>query len=97
MKAEEPSWQLGHVIAKCWADEGFKKKLLSDPMETLKDEGVELPSDLTVKAVENTDNVFYLVIPTKPADLSDEELETIIQIDGPRECEQCEERCSNDT
>ena len=65
------------LLAKCWADEGFKQKLLTDTMATLKAEVVETPAGLTVKAFENTDHVFHLVIPAKPTDLSDEDLEKV--------------------
>lgn len=66
--------KIGQLIAKCWADESFKQKLLADPAATLKAEGMELPAGLSVKAQENTDQVFHLVIPAKPTDLSDEDL-----------------------
>ena len=78
MNQEEQSKALGQIIAKCWADESFKQKLLSDTMATLKAEGAELPAGLTVKAVENTDTVFHLVIPAKPrSDLSDDDLDKV--------------------
>jgi hypothetical protein len=79
---EQQGKMIGQVIAKCWTDEGFKRKLLADPAATLKAEGVELPAGMSVKALENTDKVFHLVIPAKPADLSkdlsDEELEEVV-------------------
>jgi len=71
---EEQGKKMSQLIAKCWADEGFKQKLLANPAATLKAEGVELPAGLSVKALENTDKVFHLVIPAKPTDLSDEDL-----------------------
>ena len=37
----------------------------------------EVPAGLSIKAVEDTDKVFHLVIPAKPADLSDEDLEQV--------------------
>ena len=75
MNQEEQSKALGQLIAKCWADESFKQQLLADTMATLKAEGAELPAGLTVKAVENSDTVFHLVIPAKPrSDLSDDDL-----------------------
>lgn len=81
MNQEEQGKTMGKVIAKCWADESFKRKLLADPAVTLAAEGVELPAgwpaDLSIKAVENTDKVFHLVIPAMPSDLSDEELEQV--------------------
>lgn len=75
MNQEEQSKKMDQLIAKCWADEDFKQKLLTDTMATLKAEGADLPAGLTVKAVENTDQVFHLVIPAKPTDLSDEDLD----------------------
>jgi len=77
MSKEEQSKKIGQLIAKCWADESFKQKLLADPMATLKAEGAELPAGLTVNAVENTDKVFHLVIPAKPTDLSDDNLDKV--------------------
>jgi len=62
------------MIAKCWTDEAFKQRLLSNPKPVLKEIGVDVPEDLEVKTVENTDKVFHLVIPAKPDKLSDEDL-----------------------
>jgi hypothetical protein len=80
LNKEQQGKKMGQIIAKCWADEGFKRKLLADPAATLKAEGVDLPAGLSIKAVENTDKVFHLVIPAKPAgsaDLSDAELDKV--------------------
>jgi len=76
---KEEGVEMGQLIAKCWADEGFKQKLLADPAATLAAEGIELPDGLSVKAVENTDKVFHLVIPPQPSDseLSDEDLDVV--------------------
>ena len=79
MNQEEQGKKMSQLVAKCWADEGFKRKLLADPAATLKAEGVELelPAGLSIKAVENDDKVFHLVIPAKPTELSDEDLELV--------------------
>jgi hypothetical protein len=69
--------KMSQLIAKCWSDEDFKRKLLADPAATLKAGGVEVPGGLSVKAVENNDKVFHLVIPAKPTDLSDEDLDKV--------------------
>ena len=74
MNQDDRGKKMSQLIAKCWADEGFKKKLLADATATLKAEGEELPAGLTFKAVENTDKLVHLVIPPKPTDLSDEDL-----------------------
>ena len=63
------------LIAKCWADEAFKQRLVDNAAETLRAEGMELPEGMRVEAVENTAQDFTLVIPAQPTDLSDEELD----------------------
>lgn len=65
------------LLAKCWTDETLKKQMLTNPMATLKAEGVEPPAGLTIKVVENTDDVLYLTIPIKPSELSDNDLDNV--------------------
>ena len=77
MNQEDKNKQMGQLIAKCWADEDFKAKLLADPAAILKAEGAEFPEGVTIKAVENTDKVTHLVIPAAPTDLSDEDLDKV--------------------
>ncbi|QFY43234.1 NHLP leader peptide family natural product precursor [Candidatus Methylospira mobilis] len=75
---DENEEQLSRLILKCWADEAFKEKLLVDTMKTLKEEGVDTPEGVTVKAVENTNSLFHLVIPERNTEISNEELEEIV-------------------
>lgn len=77
MNREEQDKKIQQIIAKCWADERFKQKLLADPAATLKAEGVDLPAGLAVVALENTEQLFHLIIPAKPTDLSDEDLDNV--------------------
>jgi len=76
---EKQQQQMGRIIAKCWADEEFKKKLIADPVGVLQGEGIETPSGLQIKVVENRDDKLYMVIPPPPQEneLSDEELEGV--------------------
>jgi hypothetical protein len=78
MNQEEHDRKMSQVIAKCWADEGFKQKVLADPVATLRAEGVELPAGVSYVAHENTEQVVHLVIPAKPTDLSDEDLNRVV-------------------
>lgn len=65
--------QAQRLVAKAWADEGFKRALLTDPMATLAAEGVALPPGLQIKVVENTPGTLHLVLPQPPSDpLTDE-------------------------
>jgi hypothetical protein len=78
MHPEEYEKKMGQLIAKCWTDEGFKQKLMADPTATLKALGEELPAGVSIKVVENTDKVFHLVIPAKPTELSEKELDRVV-------------------
>ena len=72
---QEFTKQYGQVIAKAWADDEFKARLLADPASVLKAEGIAVPDGVELRAVENTDSVMYLTLPPKPSeDLSDEQL-----------------------
>ena len=78
MNQEAQSNQINSILAKCWADESFKQKLLADPATTLKAEGVEIPAGYTVRVLEHTDKVLHYILPPNPnAELSDSELESV--------------------
>ncbi len=79
MTKKEQGTKIGEIIAKAWADEAFKQRLLADTGKVLAEEGIEIPAGVTVKAVENTDTCFHLVIPPKqlPAALEMSELAAI--------------------
>jgi len=68
---------MGQLIAKAWSDADFKARLLANPAETLQAEGIEVPAGVKVNAVENTNEQFFLVIPNKPDELSDEQLDNV--------------------
>jgi hypothetical protein len=53
-------------VAKAWADEGYKQRLLSDAPAVLKEEGVDVPAGMKIKVVENTRDTVYMVLPAAP-------------------------------
>ena len=78
MDRDEFKKAYGKVVAKAWADEDFKAKLLADPKTVLKANGLAIPQDVELRVVENTDKVVYLILPPEPAEqLSEEELERV--------------------
>jgi hypothetical protein len=74
---EDQSKAMGKLIAKAWADDAFKARLLADPSAVLAAEGVQTPAGVTIKVVENTASVFNLILPARPADLSDEDIDSV--------------------
>lgn len=77
MNKEEVAKKMSQVIAKCWADEAFKNQLLADPKATLLAEGITFADDVNVKAVADSAKEVHLLIPAKPTDLSDEDLDSV--------------------
>ena len=70
--------ELGKIIAKAWRDPAFKAELIANPAAALKAEGIDVPAGMTVTVLENTDELFHLVLPPMPTDeLSDEALDTV--------------------
>ena len=77
MTSDQQAQAYGKIIARAWADPAFKAKLIADPSAVLTAEGGTLPAGVSVKVVENTDTTFHFVLPAKPADLSDADLDDV--------------------
>jgi hypothetical protein len=79
MNAEEQGLKMGQIIAKAWADDVFKQKLITDTAAVLTEAGIEVPTGVEVRAVENTDKVWHLVLPPKPngKEMSDEQIQML--------------------
>jgi len=75
MDRKEMCKATGKLIAKAWVDAQFKAKLMADPASVLRAEGFAIPEGMRIDVFENTDERIYLVIPKKPDQLSDEELD----------------------
>jgi hypothetical protein len=72
------------VIERSLADESFRQRLLENPRATMEQElGVQLPADVQVQVVEETQDTIYLVLPSvsavvgKGGELSDQEIESV--------------------
>jgi hypothetical protein len=51
---------LAEVIARCWQDQAFADELIRDPKTVLREAGMGIPEEKTVKVFRNTDKVTYL-------------------------------------
>ena len=78
--SEELVW--GQIVARAWCDEGFMKRLLSDPRSVLAEHDLEVPPGTEVEVVlgtevkvDETDTVHRFILPPlPPGDLIDEDL-----------------------
>ena len=68
---------LAQVFAACWKDEALKARFMADPKAVLAEHGMDVPANIDVNVVENTDNTVHITMPRAPTgseNLSDEEL-----------------------
>ena len=69
--------QLAALFAACWKDEALKARFMADPKAVLAEYGMDVPANMNVNVVENSDNTVHITMPMAPDghhDLSDEEL-----------------------
>lgn len=70
--------KFSEVVSKAWSDPNFKKRLMSNPRETLQAAGIKVPPGIRISIVENTDDNVTIVLPRKPSgELSDAQLDQI--------------------
>jgi len=55
---------LAEAITRCWREPDFRSQLKSAPKKTLSESGAEIPADMDIVILENTNNVLYGVLPT---------------------------------
>ena len=73
----EESNTLTDLFAACWKDDALKARFMADPKAVLAERGIDMPDNIDVKVVENSDNTVHITLPMAPAgstELSDEEI-----------------------
>ena len=69
--------KIAELFAACWKDEALKQRFMADPKAVLAEYGMDVPDEMNVNVVENTDNTVHITMPAPPStamNLSDEEL-----------------------
>ncbi len=55
-------------LARVWSDAAFSARLDRDPKAVLREMGAEVPHDMTVKVVRDSDDLVYLHLPAPPGE-----------------------------
>lgn len=63
MTREEQDQKLKDIIAKAREDNNFKQRLLADAPSVLREEGIEVPIDMEIRVIENTDSLVHAILP----------------------------------
>ena len=58
--------QLAELFAACWKDEALKARFMADPKAVLAERGIDMPDNIDVKVVENSDNTVHITMPKAP-------------------------------
>lgn len=67
--------QWGLIVARAWADDEFRDRLVANPKAVLRENGLEIAPDVQVNVVEDSGSVRHFILPANPAgDLCEEEL-----------------------
>ena len=72
--------QLAELFDACWKDDALKQRFMTDPKTVMAEHGIDVPANIDVNVVENTDNTVHITMPQAPAgdgELSDEELSNV--------------------
>ncbi|MGF1470888.1 MAG: NHLP leader peptide family RiPP precursor [Rubrobacteraceae bacterium] len=79
-----PQQMRQRIVQRSVEDEEFRQRLLDDPKAAIEQEiGAWLPDEIEIRAVEETQDTVYLVLPPKPQDapqsseLFEQELEAV--------------------
>jgi hypothetical protein len=93
------------LVQRSMEDEDFRRRLLEDPKATVEQElATQLPEDVEVRVVEESQQTIYLVLPFRSADLpagelSDQQLEAVAGGKGTAawsDCSTCAHSCSEE-
>jgi Nitrile hydratase, alpha chain len=64
------------LVARAWADEGFRERLKADPRAAVSEEtGITVPESITFGVREETPEKAYIVIPANRVAIADEQLD----------------------
>ena len=75
--SDAEGWQRtwGRVVAQAWSDDSYKQRLLTDPAAVMAERGLTPPAGKQVRIVEDTADTVHVVLPARPSELTDEQLD----------------------
>ena len=76
--------QFRTLVQRYHADADYRRQVEADPVAAFRAQGMELPGDIAVRVLANTDDTHYMIMPPDPnVDLRDEMLATVAGGVGP--------------
>jgi hypothetical protein len=75
--SQEQQKIMGKLVSKVWSDDALKQRLIANPTEVLREQGLNVPPGVKIEVHEDSDAVRHIVIPKRPGQLSDEQLDLV--------------------
>ena len=70
--------QFRALVQRYHTDPDYRRQVEADPVAAFREQGMELPNDIEVRVLANTDDTRYVIMPPDPhTDLGDETLTTV--------------------
>ncbi len=70
------------LFAACWKDDALKARFMADPKAVLAERGIDMPDNIDVKVVENSDNTVHITMPMAPDGHEEMSMEELSQAAG---------------
>ena len=77
---KEGSALYSKIVAKAWAEQSFRARLIAKPKEVLREHGFVISDHIDVKVIPGKKTITWeLPLPDKPDDLDEEALEEVLE------------------
>ena len=70
----EQTRRFARIAAAAWANPAFERWLLADPVAALQEHGIQFAVGAQIRMLEDTAQLVHLVLPSRPDELSGEQL-----------------------
>jgi len=59
---------LAKILQECWENDAAKAAFINDPKAVLAAHGMDVPEEMDIKVVENSNSLTHIVLPANPSD-----------------------------
>lgn len=73
---------LANVAARALTDENFRRDLINDPIRIFEDNGVYFSAGRRVEVLQNTDDIYYFILPNSPEGIEQSDVQSYTSMIG---------------
>lgn len=68
---------VAQLTARAWTDPAFRERLLANPAQEMREAGLEVPQDIEVRAVADTESVRHIILQHRPEWFGDDDFQNM--------------------